>query len=96
VPATLPYPQFQLTSMDFRKIQEAQERFGGPFKVTSLLQKRVRELVLGSKPLIETDLTRPIDIALEELLKNKLDLEPPSDDEGAPATELGPFGADVA
>ncbi|MFQ5844978.1 MAG: DNA-directed RNA polymerase subunit omega [Planctomycetota bacterium] len=73
--------------MDFRKIQEAQERFGGPFKVTSLLQKRVRELVLGSKPLIETDLTRPIDIALEELLKNKLDLEPPGEESAAAGVE---------
>ena len=63
------------TRMDFRKIQEAQERFGGPFAMTSILQKRVRELVQGSKPLIETDQARPIDIALEELLANRLALE---------------------
>ena len=61
--------------MDFRKIQEAQERFGGPFATTSILQKRVRELVQGSKPLIDTDKTRPVDIALEELLENCLALE---------------------
>jgi DNA-directed RNA polymerase subunit K/omega len=61
--------------MDFRKIQEAQERFGGPFATTSILQKRVRELVQGSKPLVETDKTHPIDIALEELLDNCLSLE---------------------
>ena len=34
--------------MDFRRIQEAQERFGGPFAMTAILQKRVRELVQGS------------------------------------------------
>jgi DNA-directed RNA polymerase subunit omega len=62
--------------MDFRKIQEAQERFGGPFAMTSILQKRVRELVQGARPLIETDKTRPIDIALEELLKDLIALEP--------------------
>ncbi len=61
--------------MDFRKIQEAQERFGGPFAMTSILQKRVRELVQGSKPLIDTLLVRPIDIALDELLANRLTLE---------------------
>jgi DNA-directed RNA polymerase subunit K/omega len=62
--------------MDFRKIQEAQERFGGPFAMTAILQKRVRELVQGSRPLVETDKIRPIDIALEELLHNCLTLEP--------------------
>jgi len=61
--------------MDFRKIQEAQVRFGGPFAMTAILQKRVRELVQGAKPLIETSKVRPIDIALDELLDNCLQLE---------------------
>jgi DNA-directed RNA polymerase subunit omega len=61
--------------MDFRKIQEAQERFGGPFAMTAILQKRVRELVQGARPVVETNKTRPIDIALEELLKDRLSLE---------------------
>jgi len=61
--------------MDFRKIQEAQVRFGGPFAMTAILQKRVRELVQGAKPLIETGKVRPIDIALDELLENCLHLE---------------------
>jgi len=63
--------------MDFRKIQEAQARFGGPFAMTSILQKRVRELVQGAKPLVETSKVRPIDVALEELLDNCLALEQP-------------------
>jgi len=66
--------------MDFTKIQIAQERFGGPFAMTSILQKRVRELVQGARPLVETDKTRPIDIALEELLANRLTLEHVEDD----------------
>ena len=80
--------------MDFRKIQEAQERFGGPFAMTAILQKRVRELVQGSRPLIETDKVRPIDIALDELLENRLNLEygTPKD---TPPTPVDPFGADV-
>ncbi|HEX5136039.1 MAG TPA: DNA-directed RNA polymerase subunit omega [Planctomycetota bacterium] len=44
--------------------------------MTSILQKRVRELVQGARPLVETDKTRPIDIALDELLENRLTLEP--------------------
>ena len=80
--------------MDFRKIQEAQERFGGPFAMTSILQKRVRELVQGARPLIETDKTRPIDIALDELLANCLTLEHIEDD-GLPQAPHDIFGAEI-
>ena len=77
--------------MDFRKIQEAQERFGGPFAMTSILQKRVRELVQGSRPLIETDKARPIDIALEELLANRLALDM-REEKGMPDAPTDAFG----
>jgi len=79
--------------MDFSKIQKAQERFGGPFAMTSILQKRVRELVQGSRPMIETDKTRPIDIALEELLANCLTLEPTTDGE-RPEAPTDIYGGD--
>jgi DNA-directed RNA polymerase subunit omega len=82
------------TRMDFRKIQEAQERYGGPFAMTAILQKRVRELVQGSRPLVETDKTRPIDIALEELLKNRLSLET-REDEGMPEAPADIFGSEL-
>ena len=80
--------------MDFRKIQEAQERFGGSFAMTSILQKRVRELVQGARPLVETTETRPIDIALEELLKNRLQLEYYERD-ALPEAPRDIFGADA-
>ena len=80
--------------MDFRKIQEAQERFGGPFAMTAILQKRVRELVQGSRPLVDTDKTRPMDIALEELVANRLSLEP-REEPGAPEAPTDIFGGDV-
>jgi DNA-directed RNA polymerase subunit omega len=79
--------------MDFRKIQEAQERYGGPFAMTSILQKRVRELVQGARPLVETDKTRPIDIALEELLHNCLTLEH-YEGEGLPSAPKDIFGGE--
>jgi len=80
--------------MDFRKIQEAQERFGGPFAMTAMLQKRVRELIQGSRPLIETDKTRPIDIALDELLANRLTLDPPEQTD-LPQAPTDIFGSDA-
>jgi len=79
--------------MDFRKIQEAQARFGGPFAMTAILQKRVRELVQGAKPLVETSKVRPIDVALEELLDNCLALEQP-DNLNMPQAPTDIFGGE--
>lgn len=79
--------------MDFRKIQEAQARFGGPFAMTAILQKRVRELVQGAKPLVETNKVRPIDIALDELLENCLQLEQ-SEDLDMPQAPADIFGGE--
>lgn len=75
--------------MDFRKIQEAQERFGGPFAMTAILQKRVRELIQGSRPLVETTKVRPIDIALDELLAGRLSLEQEEAEMAAPTDIFG-------
>jgi len=62
--------------------------------MTSILQKRVRELVQGSRALVETNQTRPADIALEELLAGRLSLEPTEEDAAPPAPD-DIFGADV-
>lgn len=45
---------------------------GGTFYVTTLLIKRVRELVNGSPKLVTTDLSDPIQIAFEEWNRGKL------------------------
>jgi len=80
--------------MDFHKILEATERLGGPFAMTALLQKRVRELVQGSKPYVQTDKSRPIDIALEEVLADRIGLEYLGEHE-VPEAPADIFGAEV-
>jgi DNA-directed RNA polymerase subunit K/omega len=52
---------------------------GGSFRLTALLQKRVRELVRGQKPLFETRDRNYIKIASEELERGLIELVP--DDE---------------
>ena len=47
--------------------QELVKQVGGSFRLTALLQKRVRELVRGQKPLFETRERNYIKIASEEL-----------------------------
>ena len=58
---------------------------GGSFNKTALLQKRVRELVRGQKPLFETRERNYIKIAAEELKRGLIELVP-EEDETAPPT----------
>ena len=51
-------------------------RVGGSFRVTTLLQKRVRELVRGQKPLFETRERNFIRIACEEFERGLIELVP--------------------
>lgn len=60
--------------MDRTLPQELVRQVGGSFKLTSLLQKRVRELVRGQKPLFETRERNYIKIAHEELKRGLIEL----------------------
>ncbi|MFQ5505540.1 MAG: DNA-directed RNA polymerase subunit omega [Planctomycetota bacterium] len=58
------------TSLPVRLMDEVQ----GSYHKTTLLQKRVRELVRGQRPLYETRETNPIAVALEELRRGLIEL----------------------
>jgi len=66
--------------------QELVKQVGGSFRLTALLQKRVRELVRGQKPLFETRERNFIKIAHEELKRGLIELVP--DDEAQPPAIL--------
>ncbi len=57
-----------------RIIDELEEKVGGRFLLTALLQKRIRELVAGAPRLVEIRSENPIDIAIEEIRAGKIDL----------------------
>jgi DNA-directed RNA polymerase subunit omega len=49
------------------------EKVGGAFKVSALIQKRVVELMEGSRPLIEnTEGMTMIEIVVEEIMQDKI------------------------
>ncbi|MEY4830083.1 MAG: polymerase Rpb6 [Planctomycetota bacterium] len=56
--------------------QELVKQVAGSFRLTTLLQKRVRELVRGQKPLFETRERNYIKIAHEEMKRGLIDLVP--------------------
>jgi DNA-directed RNA polymerase subunit omega len=67
--------------MDKSEIDGLAEKFGGRFKLTVLIQKRVKELVKGAARLVETDHKNLIDVALEEIRQGKLQWEGMLDEE---------------
>ncbi|MHC4713074.1 MAG: DNA-directed RNA polymerase subunit omega [Planctomycetota bacterium] len=68
--------------------QEATEKAGGRFKLTSLLQKRYRELLLGSRPLVDIESDDILDILIAEVAQDKTELVPESEAIAAAAAAL--------
>ena len=66
--------------------QQLVHQVGGSFKLTTLLQKRVRELVRGQKPLFETRERNYIKVAAEEMRRGLIQLVP---DEEEPEGRCG-------
>lgn len=52
------------------------EKVGGRFKLTALIQKRLTELLEGSRPLIEnTEGLTLMEIAVQEILQDKIAMD---------------------
>lgn len=60
--------------MDILEIEEAIRKVGGRFKLTVLINKRIRELIRGYRPLVKIDSTNPMEIAFREILEGKIAL----------------------
>jgi len=63
-------------SMELTLPQRLQKSVSGSFHKTALLQKRVRELIRGAAPLIETKERNPIKIAFLEMERGLIELIP--------------------
>jgi DNA-directed RNA polymerase subunit K/omega len=62
--------------MELSLPQRLQKAVNGSFHKTALLQRRVRELVRGSAPLLETRKVNPIEIAFLEMERGLIELVP--------------------
>jgi DNA-directed RNA polymerase subunit omega len=59
--------------IDELKNKRVMEKVGGAFKLSALIQKRMVELMEGSRPLIEnTDGKTQMEIVVEEILQDKI------------------------
>ena len=64
-----------------RIIDELDAKVGGRFKLTALLQKRIRELVAVAPRLVEIRSDNPIDVAIAEVRAGKIELVTEDDNE---------------
>jgi DNA-directed RNA polymerase subunit K/omega len=78
--------------MDLQRWDRAKELVGNTFELTTLIQKRCRELVKGrQRKLVDLESRNPIQIALEEVLQGKIHLAPPPPE----AVATGEVGVEV-
>ena len=62
--------------IDELKSQELVDKVGGRFKLTALVQKRLSELMQGSRPLIkDIENKSMIEIVIQEILQDKITLD---------------------
>jgi DNA-directed RNA polymerase subunit omega len=67
--------------IDELKSQELIDKVGGRFKLTALVQKRLSEIMQGSRPLIkDIENKTSLEIVIQEILQDKIAL-----DDGVPA-----------
>lgn len=57
-----------------RRFRTAMDKVGGRYVLTALLQKRIRELVRGDRPLVDLDTNDFTEIALAEVIEDKIEM----------------------
>ena len=58
------------------KSMELVNKVGGRFKLTALIQKRLAELISGSRPLIEdTEGKTNLEIVIQEIMEDKIAID---------------------
>jgi DNA-directed RNA polymerase subunit omega len=62
-------------SVNYVEIDQLAEKFGGRYKLTVLIQKRLKELVKGGQKLVDLEDRNMINIVLEEIRQGKIAFE---------------------
>ena len=70
------------------KSDELVRKMGGRFKLTALIQRRWVELLQGARPLVDSDTTSFMELAVQEIAEGKITIDDPRD-----ASESGDDGA---
>ncbi len=55
------------------------EKFGGRFKLCSIIQKRWQQLLQGARPMVETKGLTDMEVIIQEIVEGKLELIVPEE-----------------
>ena len=69
--------EYNMLNPSFRELAK---RGDSRYTLVILASKRAREIIDGSKPLIDTKTLKPVSIALEEIMANKITYHRTSDE----------------
>jgi DNA-directed RNA polymerase subunit omega len=61
--------------LDSTEIDQLAQKFGGRYKLTVLIQKRLKELVKGGQKLVELEDRNLINVVMEEIRQGKVSFE---------------------
>ena len=67
------------------KSDELIAKAGGRFKLCTLIQRRLGQLMEGARPLVERDGRSDLELIMEEILQDKITLGWAGDEAGGPA-----------
>ncbi len=57
------------------KSDEIVNKVGGRFRLSALIQRRLKELIEGSRPLVESEGKTLVEVAIEEIKEGKIDID---------------------
>jgi DNA-directed RNA polymerase subunit omega len=61
--------------IEILKSDEVVRRVGGRFKLTALIQRRWKELMDGARPLVEREGRSDLEVAIAEIVENKIAID---------------------
>ncbi len=57
------------------KSEEIVNKFGGRFKLCTLIQQRLGQLMEGARPLVDRDGRSDLEVVIEEIMQDKITLD---------------------
>lgn len=64
------------------KNEDIINKVGGRFRLTALIQKRWKQLMMGARPLVEPGRMTPMEIAIREIIEGKIAYSEPENNGG--------------
>ncbi len=61
--------------IDALKSEEIVEKFGGRFKLTAVIQRRLVQLLEGARPMVERDGRTDLEVVIQEILEDKIQID---------------------